>query len=155
MPNLWILAGVKSPGFHAVGMMIPGVPFIAVGRNADIAWGGTNMRAASSDLYDISALPPGAIRSRSERIGVRWWADRTVEVRETSLGPVISDAPPLKWQGGPLALRWVGHERGDEITAMVKVMKARNFEQFRRAFATFAVSAQNMIYADTGGISAR
>ena len=151
MPNLWILAGVKSPGFHAVGMMIPGVPFIAVGRNADIAWGGTNMRAASSDLYDISALPPGAIRSRSERIGVRWWADRTVEVRETSLGPVISDAPPLKWQGGPLALRWVGHERGDEITAMVKVMKARNFEQFRRAFATFAVSAQNMIYADTGG----
>ena len=155
MPNLWILAGVKSPGFHAVGMMIPGVPFIAVGRNADIAWGGTNMRAASSDLYDISALPPGAIRSRSERIGVRWWADRTVEVRETSLGPVISDAPPLKWQGGPLALRWVGDERGDEITAMVKVMKARNFEQFRRAFATFAVSAQNMIYADTGGISAR
>ena len=151
MPNLWILAGFKSPGFHAVGMMIPGVPFIAVGRNADIAWGGTNMRAASSDLYDISALPPSAIRSRTETIKVRWWADRTVQIRETSLGPVISDAPPLDWQGGPLALRWVGHERGDEITAMVKVMKARNFEDFRRAFANFAVSAQNMIYADRQG----
>lgn len=151
MPNLWILAGFKSPGFHAVGMMIPGVPFVAVGRNADIAWGGTNMRAASSDLYDISALPPSAIRSRTEEIKVRWWADRTVQIRETSLGPVISDAPPLEWQGGPLALRWVGHERGDEITAMVKVMKARNFEDFRRAFANFAVSAQNMIYADREG----
>ena len=151
MPNLWILAGVRSPGFHAVGMMIPGVPFIAVGRNADIAWGGTNMRAASSDLYDISGLPPSAIRSREEEIKVRWWPDRTVQIRESSLGPVISDAPPLEWQGGPLALRWVGHERGDEITAMVKVMKARNFEDFRRAFANFAVSAQNMIYADRDG----
>ena len=151
MPNLWILAGFKSPGFHAVGMMIPGVPFVAVGRNADIAWGGTNMRAASSDLYDISALPPSAIRSRSEEIKVRWWLDRTVQVRESSLGPVISDAPPLEWEGGPLALRWVGHERGDEITAMVKVMKARNFADFRRAFANFAVSAQNMIYADREG----
>ena len=151
MPNLWLLAGFRSPGFHAVGMMIPGVPFVAVGRNADIAWGGTNMRAASSDLYDVSALPPSAIRSRTEEIKVRWWADSTVQVRETSLGPVISDAPPLEWEGGPLALRWVGHERGDEITAMVKVMKARNFEDFRRAFANFAVSAQNMIYADRHG----
>ena len=151
MPNLWILAGFKSPGFHAVGMMIPGVPFVAVGRNADIAWGGTNMRAASSDLYDISALPPSAIRSRTEEIKVRWWFDSTVEIRESSLGPVISDAPPLGWEGGPLALRWVGHERGDEITAMVKVMKARNFADFRHAFANFAVSAQNMIYADREG----
>ena len=151
MPNLWLLAGIRSPGFHAVGMMIPGVPFIALGRNADIAWGGTNMRAASSDLYDISALPPGAIRTRRERIRVRWWADRTIQVRETALGPVISDAPPLNWQGGPLALRWVGHEQGDEITAMLAAMKARDFGTFRRAFATFAVSAQNMIYADRHG----
>jgi len=151
MPNLWVLGGFKSPSYHAVGMMIPGVPFIAVGRNVDIAWGGTNMRAASSDLYDVSKLPAGSIRVRKERIKVRWWSSRTVKIRETSLGPVISDAPPLNWKGPPLALRWVGHEKGDEITAMVKLMKARNFEDFRRAFATFAVSAQNMLYADRRG----
>lgn len=151
MPNLWVLAGMKSPGFHAVGMMIPGVPFIAVGRNARIAWGGTNMRAASSDLYDVSKLPASAIRLRQERIKVRWWTSRRVTIRETSLGPIISDAPPLNWKGGPLALRWVGHEKGDEITAMLKVMKAADFDAFRKAFATFAVSAQNMIYADAAG----
>lgn len=151
MPNLWVLAGFKSPGYHAVGMMIPGVPFIAVGRNRDIAWGGTNMRAASSDLYDVSKLPASAIRTRTDRIKVRWWSSRKINIRETSLGPIISDAPPLNWKGPPLALRWVGHEKGDEITAMVKLMKARNFNEFRSAFATFAVSAQNMIYADKNG----
>ncbi|MEQ8700619.1 MAG: penicillin acylase family protein [Bauldia litoralis] len=151
VPNLWLVAGVKSPSYHAVGLMVPGLPFIAVGRNPWIAWGGTNMRAASSDLYDVSGLPPAQITTRRERIRVRWWGTRTVDIRETPLGPVISDAPPLGWKGKPLALRWIGHERGDEITAFLKVSQARDWSQFRRAFATFAVSAQNMLYADAKG----
>jgi penicillin amidase len=152
MPNLWLIAGMKSPSYHMVGFMIPGVPLVALGRNPDIAWGGTNMRAASSDLFDVSRLPPGAISSRHERIKVRWWFDRTVTVRDSPLGPVISDAPVFAWNSKPpFALRWVGHERGDEITAMLKVARARNFADFRAAFATFAVSAQNMVYADRAG----
>ncbi|MCW5774598.1 MAG: penicillin acylase family protein, partial [Rhodospirillaceae bacterium] len=152
MPNLWLIAGMKSPSYHSVGFMIPGVPIVALGRNPAIAWGGTNMRAASSDLFDVSKLPPGAITSRTERIKVRWWFDRKVTVRSSPLGPVISDLPLLGWEGKPpFALRWVGHEKGDEITAMLKVQRARNWSDFRAAFATFAVSAQNMIYADAKG----
>jgi penicillin amidase len=152
MPNLWLVAGIKSPSYHAVGLMIPGVPIIGVGRNAEIGWGGTNMRAASSDLFDVSKLPPGAITARSERIKVRWWLDRTVTVRDSPLGPVISDAPVLNWgTKPPFALRWIGHERGDEITAMLKAQRARNWAEFRAAFETFAVSAQNMVYADRAG----
>lgn len=152
MPNLWLIAGLKSPSYNNVGFMIPGVPIMALGRNPDIAWGGTNMRAASSDLYDVSKLPPSAITARQERIKVRWWFDRTVTVRESPLGPVISDAPVLDWAGKPpFALRWVGHERGDEITAMLKAARARNWPEFRAAFDTFAVSGQNMLYADRAG----
>lgn len=151
VPNLWLVAGIKSPSYHAVGLMVPGLPFIGVGRNPWIAWGGTNMRAASSDLYDVSRLPKDKITVRRETVRVRWWGTRTVDIRETPLGPVISDAPPLNWKGKPLALRWIGHERGDEITSFLKVSRARNWDQFGRAFATFAVSAQNMLYADTRG----
>lgn len=151
MPNLWLIAGVKSPSYHSVGFMIPGVPITALGRNARIAWGGTNMRAASSDLFDVSNLPAGALTARKERIKVRWWVDRIVTVRDSPLGPVISDAPPLAWKGKPFALRWIGHEKGDEITAMLKAQRARNFAEFRAAFDTFAVSAQNMVYADASG----
>jgi penicillin amidase len=150
-PNLWLIVGIKSPSYHAVGMMVPGLPFIALGRNERIAWGGTNMRAASSDLYDVSHLPPEAFKRRTERIGVRWWFDRTVVVRETEYGPVLSDAPVLGVDDRSFALRWVGHETGDEVTALLKVQRARNWQEFRAAFKSFAVSAQNMVYADVDG----
>ncbi len=152
MPNLWLVAGMKSPSYHNVGFMIPGVPVVALGRNPGIAWGGTNMRAASSDLFDLSKAPPASFAARRERIKVRWWFDKTVTVRESPLGPVISDAPVLNWNGKPpFALRWVGHEKGDEITAMLRASRARNWAEFRAAFDSFAVSAQNMVYADRAG----
>ena len=152
LPNLWLLAGVKSPSYQAVGMMVPGLPFFAQGRNMRIAWGGTNMRAASSDLYDVSKLKPGAITTRKETIKVRWWFDEQVIVRETALGPILSDSPLIQTGNDtPLALAWVGHQPSDEITAMLKVSRAGNFTEFREAFKSFAVSAQNMLYADVDG----
>src|SRR5882757_5701387 len=48
LPNPWLLAGGKSPSHHAVGLMVPGIPFIAIGRNAWSAWGGASLQAASS-----------------------------------------------------------------------------------------------------------
>ncbi len=151
LPNVWLIAGMKSPSYNAVGLMFPGLPFVAVGRNPWIAWGGTNMRAAASDLFDVSNLPPSAIASHTETIKVRWWMDSEVTVRETPYGPIVTDAPPLAGVGGPYALRWVGQDASDEITAMLKVNRARDFEAYREAFRTFAVPAQNMMYADAKG----
>ena len=151
LPNVWLIAGMKSPSVHAVGLMFPGLPFVALGRNERIAWGGTNMRAAASDLYDVSKLPPSEIAERTETIKVRWWFDSEVTIRETKYGPIVSDAPALAHVGAPLALRWVGHMASDEITAMLKVNRARDFAEYRAAFETFAVPAQNMMYADAAG----
>jgi penicillin amidase len=151
LPNLWLLAGIKSPSYHAVGLMIPGLPFVALGRNPSIAWGGTNMRAASSDLIDLASVPASEFRERREVIRTRWWPDREVVLRDSPYGPVISDAPLLHADGGPLALTWVGHRPSDEISAMLAVNRAQTFEEFRRALAGFAVSGQNMLYADRDG----
>jgi penicillin amidase len=132
--------------------MIPGLPVFAIGRNPWIAWGGTNMRASASDLVDVSAFPDGEKPGRSETIKVRWWPDEHVMVRSTRFGPIVSDAPQLRQlRLGDLSLRWVGHLPSDEVTAMLKVARARNFEEFRSAIASFAVPGQNMLYADTGG----
>ena len=92
-PNVWLIAGVKSPSYHAVGLMGPGLPIFALGRNPWAAWGGTNMRAASSDLYALADAPEIDIIERQEQIAVRWWLDEEITVRETAYGPVISDAP--------------------------------------------------------------
>jgi len=149
LPNIWLLAGLKSPSFHMVGFMLPGLPCVAVGRNEDIAWGGTNLRSAASDLIDVSGLPADQITSREENLGVRWWRDETLTIRETPYGPIISDAPMLpKRDGEEFALKWIGHMPSDELTAMLDMNRARNWNEFRDYLEPFSISAQNFIYAD-------
>jgi penicillin amidase len=83
---------------------------------------------------------------------VRWWLDEEVTVRSTRFGPILSDAPQLRdLELADLSLRWTGHQPSDEVTAMLKVARARSFDEFRPAFASFAVPGQNMLYADEEG----
>jgi penicillin amidase len=152
LPNLWVLVGYKSPSFHTVGLTFPGVPMVLVGRNAHIAWGGTNMLSFSSSLYNISGLNEDNLKKRREHLKVRWWFDRDVEIRESPYGPVLSDAKALKeLQTPPLALKWRGHSISDEFSALLRVNRAKTWEEFREAFESYAVSGQNMLYADNQG----
>lgn len=152
LPNLWILAGMRSPSYHLVGFMIPGVPVFALGRNPDLAWGGTNLRAASSDLYDVGGLPADEIESRTTVIRARFGRPSTVTLRRTRFGPIITDAKTLGGNGGrPIAMRWVGHEPTDEFTAFLRAGKARSPTEFREAFQTYGISGQTMVFADRNG----
>ncbi len=152
LPNTWLIVGLKSPSYHALGLMAPGLPIFAIGRNPWIAWGGTNMRAASSELYELSRGSAGELVQREETISVRWWLDESVTLRDSKWGPVLSDAPQLRDLDLPaFALRWTGHLPSDEITAFLSVSRARSFEDFRRAFRSFAVPGQNMLFADHEG----
>jgi penicillin amidase len=152
LPNLWLIAGMRSPSFHAVGLMVPGLPILGVGRNPDLAWGGTNMRAAMSDLFDVSRLPPEQIRSETVTIRQRLWFDARRTVRTTPQGPIISDARLVPSRPGEaIALRWIGHEPTDEITSLLRAARARNGEEFRAAFAGFGVSPQTMLWAGRDG----
>lgn len=151
LPNLWVLAGVSSPSYHAVGLMVPGVPIIGLGRNAHMAWGGTNLRAASSDLFDVSGFDETEIETYEVTIKRRFWFDTTRTVRRTRLGPVISDIPLLDVGDVRIALRWIGHQPTDEVTAFLKVARATGPQEFQAAFETFGVSAQTMVFADSAG----
>jgi penicillin G amidase len=156
LPNLWFIAGMRSPSFHLVGLMVPGLPITGLGRNPDLAWGGTNLRATSSDLFDVSRLPPEAFSDSEVTIRQRLWRDARRRVRVTPLGPVVTDAPLVPSRPGePVALRWVGHEPTDEITALLRAARARNAAAFRESFAGFGVSPQNMLHADRAGTIGR
>jgi penicillin amidase len=152
VPNFWILLGYRSPSYHAVGFAVPGLPFLGLGRNTHISWGGTNMQGASSDLYDVSHLDENGVTEHEETIKVRFGRDRKITVRRSAWGPIFSDAPvvPAK-QGERLALRWVGHEVSDEFTAFLKANQAKTIESFREAFAEYSVSGQNLLVAEDSG----
>ncbi len=152
LPNIWLIAGIKSPSYHAVGLMIPGLPFLALGRNHDIAWGGTNLRPQASDLFELGPEELAQAEIRRETIGVRLWPDQEVEFTETPWGTVINDIPILEDRPQEtLALKWIGHRPSDEVSAMLALNRATNWDEFREAMARFALSPQNMLFADSTG----
>jgi penicillin amidase len=152
LPALWCYVGYHSPGLHAAGFTIPGLPFVLLGRNRDIAWGGTNMQGISSTLYDASTIPESDIREREIRINRRLWFPATRTIRETPLGPIISEVGPLEGEiDRPLVLRWRGHEPSREFEAFHDASRATNWAEFRAAFAPYAVSGQNMLFASRTG----
>lgn len=152
LPNFWCLIGYSTPERSVVGMSLPGVPAVALGRNEHIAWGGTNMAAYSSVLYDVSALNDEEFTLREEKLRARWWRSRTLKVRETEFGPVLSDLEIFEsFDLPPVAIRWRGHEASDEMSAFLRASHARNWEEFREAWRGYAVAGQNMLYADAAG----
>lgn len=150
LPNLWLVAGYRSPSYHLAGLMVPGIPAALLGRNPWIAWGGTNLHATSSDLFDAAGLPPAAITERRERLRVRFRGEQEIVIRDSPLGPLISDLPQLRGTGS-YALRWMGHRQSDEISALLAVNRARNWQEFRAALDSIGVPGQNITYADSDG----
>lgn len=150
-PGNWLALGLRSPGHEVVGLTIPGVPAVAIGRNRHIAWGGTSLHAASSDLFDVSGeIAAGRASERRETIQVRWGKPRTVAIRETAHGPVVSDAPLLRTRGD-LALTWIGHRASDEIGAMLGIMRSRSWAEAVDAVEDFAAPAQTFVLAEASG----
>jgi penicillin G amidase len=152
LPSVWLAAAYRSPSYNVAGLMLPGIPVMAIGRNPYLAWGGTNLHAASSELFDVSALPPGEITERRVRLRVRWSGPREIVLRDTRYGPIVSDLPAFRGRPGEtLALRWMGHAPSDEITALLAMNRARDIARFRRAAEGFAVPGQNLVVAERGG----
>ena len=88
-PGLWYLVRIETPGHVLAGATGPGVPFLIIGRNEQIAWTFTTTGADTQDVY--LEPPEAAFTSREERIKVRGAPDVVLTVRETRHGPVISD----------------------------------------------------------------
>lgn len=150
-PNFWLVAGYKSPSYHCIGMQVPGIPATLLGRNMNIAWGGTNMRSISSHIYELDDIETQKITEKTDTIKIRWWKDKIITLRESPFGTIVSDAPYLKKIGKTLAIKWVGHQPTFEISAFLKGSRASDFESFKSAFNQYYVSGQNMIYADNDG----
>jgi penicillin amidase len=147
LPNIWLAAAMRCPTLNAAGLMPAGFPVIAIGRNRHIAWAGTSLHAAASDLFDASTVP---ITSRAATVRVRGVGTRTLTLRESALGPVVSDTPAFR-HPTPLALRWVGHLPSNEMEALFGVMRAETRDDFMRALDGFGLPGQNMVYATADG----
>jgi penicillin amidase len=164
-PPVWYFAQLEAPGLDAIGATLPGVPGILLGRNERIAWGATNTGPDVQDLYveklegrDAYLTPAGArpFAVLQETIKVRGAPDEKLMVRITRHGPVVSDvlrpAAGLAPRGHVLAFEWTALASDDtSIRAALKLVRARDWKEFRAALRDLQAPQQNMVYADVDG----
>jgi penicillin amidase len=160
LPGIWYQAHLVTPTLEVIGVGIPGLPFVAIGRNRDIAWGFTNVMLDGGDFF-VETLRPESdevlhrgewrkLSLREEVIRVKGEADVRLTVRTTPHGPVVSDL--LKGEERALAYQWNYHEDGpNEVEGFHELVRARNWDEFRGAVRRFGAVAQNIVYADRAG----
>jgi penicillin amidase len=165
--------------FDVAGFTFSGVPGVIIGHNADIAWGFTNLGPDVTDLYlervtDDRWEQDGRLRPlavRDETIRVRDGDDVRLRVRATAHGPILSDVSDFYDDlaaGSPgdpsgtgaaaqpgtraaISLAWTALTPSNTADAFYDLNIANDWESFRSAVSTFAVPAQNIVYADREG----
>lgn len=131
--------------------MVPGTPVFGFGRTPYLAWGGTNLRATTSEFVDVSELPANVFTRETHQIAVRLWPDSEFVSRTSPYGPVMSDLDLAPDSNAAFAVRWIGHQTSDEVTALLGAAQARTVDEFREALANYALPPQTFLVADTDG----
>jgi penicillin amidase len=158
MPNTWYEAHLSSGDYDVVGVTLPGVPFVIVGHNHQIAWGFTNLGPNVEDVYiekfnqSGEYLTPQGWKQpehRKETIRVKGKPDVSLDVVVTRHGPIITSLVP--GESRQLALKWTIYDTSDAAIPFFELNSARSWDEFRAAFSHMAAPGQNVVYADTEG----
>ncbi|MEE1759598.1 penicillin acylase family protein [Streptomyces sp. SP18BB07] len=181
LPSVWYQMGLHCKSVSAKcqydvsGYTFSGMPGVIIGHNADIAWGMTNSGVDVTDLYLEKLTGDGyqygskvlPFDTREETIEVAGGTSKTIVVRTTNNGPLLSDRndelvqvgkkatvdqdAPDRGDGYGIALRWTALDPGTSMDAVFAMNRAKGWDDFREAAALFDVPSQNLIYADTEG----
>jgi len=158
-PNIWFMADLSAPGFHAAGVTLPGVPFVIAGHNQHIAWGFTALYADVQDLY-LEKLdgkgnyqaPDGSFKSLivdPEVIHVRGSKDVQLDVQSTENGPLLM--PLWTKQTRPMTLKWTLYDPNLNALPLYEMNRASNWTEFSVALASWCWPTQNVVYSDDQG----
>ncbi len=168
MPGIWYQVGLHcreltdACPYDVAGFSFSGMPGVVVGHNRRIAWGVSTMYADVTDLYVERVSGDSyeykgkqvALTTRRERIKVAGGKTRTITVRSTRHGPLLSDASKDVagvGNGNAVALQWTALTPRPTISAVFGLDSAQNWKQFRQAAKRFTVPSQNLVYADVEG----
>lgn len=161
LPAMFYLMKLRADGtgYDASGASMPGLPYIQLGHNREIAWGVTAALCDDAELYreKLHPVDPSLYQGvdswqpfsrRQEIIGVRGRSALKRTIRATRHGPVISDYDKTQKQDEVLALRWTAHEPSQEFLSVYGINQARNWSEFRAALSQHGAPCLNYVYAD-------
>jgi penicillin amidase len=157
-PGVWYEVHLHSGDFNVEGFTLPGMPFIIVGHNQQIAWGFTNLNPDVQDLFIENFNAQGEYETpkgwgkperQHEVIHVKDEPDVSFDVVITRHGPIISSLLPGETR--QIALQWVIYNTREITIPLFDLDSAQNWDQFRRALSVFATPSQNVVYGDVEG----
>ncbi len=156
LPPIWYQVDALSPGFSFRGVGIPGTPGIVIGRNDHIAWSLTNTQNQATFYYleKTDAAHPDQYLWNGEwrrfqavryDIPVKGGPVEHLEVRLSVHGPQITR------DHATYSVYWLGNLPSPDIDVLIRIARARDFEQFRAALRDWHAPSQNFVYADDAG----
>jgi penicillin amidase len=163
-PALWMEFHLSGKSFNARGVGVPGSPGLLIGFNPRVAWGLTALGADQADLFRLETDPGhpdqyrwnGEWRSmtvRTEEIMIRGEQTETIRIRETHLGPVVSEFAFRAESDPEVALKRVPIcESGREtIQSLFAMMRSANVPEFTAALDDWRFPSANCVYGDASG----
>jgi penicillin amidase len=157
-PNIWYMADLRAPGFHAAGVTLPGMPFVVAGHNDHVAWGFTALYADVQDLYiekvqgsnyEAGDAQWHPLTIDHELIRVRGRRDVNYDVRLTDHGPLID--PIFIKDSRPIALKWTLYDPTLNSIPLYAINTASNWTEFSAALKQWCWPTQNVVYSDDQG----
>ena len=158
LPNVWQEIILRLPGNTIMGVSVPGVPGVIIGRSNHLAWSATYAYMDMLD-YRIERCRDGSyfredgwkpFTVREEAIKVKNKPSIRIKIHENENGLLEGDPHA---EGHYLVLRWSGANGcGAEIfDALVGMMDAQNVETAMTLFRQVKAVAMNWVFADTRG----
>jgi penicillin amidase len=158
-PNIWYMADLRAPGFHAAGVTLPGMPFVIAGHNERVAWGFTALYGDVQDLYIEKLDGKGNFQVADgnwhplsvdhENIHVRGRKDVNYDVRLTDHGPLLD--PIFTGDSRAIALKWTLYDTTLNSIPLYSMNTASNWTEFSAALAQWCWPTQNVVYSDDQG----
>ncbi len=165
LPSIWYQVQLVAPGVNVYGSTMPGTPNVITGFNKNIAWGVTNVGSDVLDWYQVKFKDANKLeywhdgqwkktKLRIETFKIKGGKDFVDTVFFTHHGPVVYLSHEKAFKSNiPVghALRWIAHEKSQELTTFYRLNRAKNYTDYTEALRYYSAPAQNFVFASNEG----
>jgi penicillin G amidase len=168
LPGVWYPCGIITPELRAVGVMIPGIPGMVVGRTDRFAVGVTNAYGDCQDLYietvdpnnpnnyleGQASIPFKVIRETlriKDKEAPEGFKEEQLDIKLTKRGPVVSGVLPGLTTDKVITLRWAATETMGPRLGLLELMTAKSSRDIREAIRNISFIVLNLVFGDVDG----
>lgn len=168
LPGVWYPLGIITPEIRSVGVNIPGLPGMAMGRTQHVSLAMTNNYGDMQDLYVETVDPDNPdhymeggdsvpFESITEILHIKDkdapgnMREEKIDIRRTRRGPVVSGVFSGLDSDRVITLRWAPAETMSSEIGLADVITAQSAADLHDAVSRIPMLCLNWVFADSRG----